>query len=224
MSTSPLLAARVRGPLAVFTEPAFKAERVSYPVITPSAARGLLESILWKPAIVWRIERIRVLAPIRFVSIKRNEVTRKATTPAARLIAEGGVPPVLFADEDRAQRNTIALRDVDYVIEARFSLTSRAGTDDNVTKFVDMFQRRIAKGQYFAAPYLGCREYAADVLPAADAPAPIADTRSLGHMLWDIVYRPEGTRPVFFDAELVNGVLSVPAEPKGLAVVRRAQG
>jgi len=219
-SMSPALAIRARGPLAVFTEPVFKAERVSYPVMTPSAARGLIEAVLWKPAIAWQIERIRVLNPIRFVSFRRNEVTRKAPTPSATLIAAGGEPPVLFADDDRAQRNTVALRDVDYVIEARFRLTPRAGPDDNVPKFVDMFRRRLEKGQHFAAPYLGCREFAADVLPADDAPAPIDETRSLGHMLWDILYRPGANRAVFFQAELRNGILDVPAEPEGLRALR----
>lgn len=213
---SPLLSIRARGALAVFTEPAFKAERVSYPVMTPSAARGVVEAVLWKPAIAWRIERIRVLSPIRFVSFKRNEVTRKATAPAMALVRDGGVPPLLFADEDRAQRNTVALRDVDYVIEARFTLTDRAGAGDNVAKFVDMFRRRVEKGQHFHPPYLGCREFAADVTSADGAPTPIAESRTLGLMLWDVVYRPGGNRPVFFDAELRDGVLEVPAEPEAL--------
>lgn len=219
MSLSPVLAVRVQGPIAVFSEPAFKAERLSYPVMTPSAARGIIEAVLWKPAIAWRVERIQVLAPIRFVSIKRNEVTRKAPAPSATLIREGGAPPVLFADDDRAQRNTVALRDVDYVIEARFQMTPRAGPEDNVTKFVDMFKRRVAKGQHFAAPYLGCREYAADVMPADHAPPPIPESRRLGHMLWDIVYRREGNRAVFFDAELRDGILHVPREPEGLRLI-----
>lgn len=216
--TSPLLSLRARGPLAVFTEPAFKAERVSYPVMTPSAARGLIEAVLWKPAIAWRIERIHVLAPIRFVNLKRNEVTRKAAVPSAALVRDGGPAPVLFADEVRAQRNTVALRDVDYVIEARFSLTDRAESTDNVPKFVDMFRRRVERGQHFAAPYLGCREFAADVLTAADAPPAIGESRALGFMLWDILYRPEGNRAVFFEAELRKGVLEVPATPPGLDV------
>jgi CRISPR-associated protein Cas5d len=217
---SPILCARARGPLAAFTISALKAERVSYPVMTPSAARGLLEAVLWKPAIAWRIERIQVLAPIRFVSFRRNEVKSKAVAPSDAVTRDGGIHPVLFADEDRTQRNTVALRDVDYVIEARFHLTDRAGSGDNVAKFVDMFQRRLARGQYFAAPYLGCREFAADVMIADGAPNPIAESRSLGHMLWDIVYRPDGNRPVFFAAELEEGVLHVPAEPEGLTLLR----
>src|ERR1041384_2705941 len=117
-SRSPMLAVRARGPFAVFTEPAFKVERVSYPIMTPSAARGLLEAILWKPAIRWHVERIRVLNPIRFTAFRRNEVNNKAVTPATAVIEQGGEMRPYFADDDRAQRNTVALRDVDYVIEA----------------------------------------------------------------------------------------------------------
>lgn len=215
---SPSLSLRARGPLAVFTHPALKVERVSTPVMTPSAARGLLEAVLWKPAIRWHIERIRVLSPINFVSFRRNEVNSRASTPALATVRDGGPVPVFFADEDRAQRNTVALRDVDYVIEAHFSLTGRAGPDDNLTKFVDMFRRRVAKGQHFHQPYLGCREFVADVLPVDDAPPPIPESRDLGRMLWDVEYDlPGGNRPIFFEARLENGVMEVPASPPALA-------
>jgi len=190
--------------------------------MTPTAARGLLSAVLWKPAIQWQIERIKVLAPIRFTSFRRNEVNSKASMPRAALVRDGGMPPVLVADDDRAQRNTVALHDVDYVVEARFSLTDRAGPSDNVLKFVDMFRRRVEKGQHFIAPYLGCREFAADVLPADDAPSPIAESRKLGRILLDIKYGVGGRNtPIFFDAELVDGVLHVPAEPpkQGRAIV-----
>lgn len=211
-ATSPPLSLRARGDLAVFTDPAFSAERVSVPVMTPTAARGLLSSILWKPAIDWRIERILVLRPIRYTSYRRNEVNSKAPVPSAALMRDGGMPPVLFADEDRAQRNTVALRDVDYVIEARFAMTERAGPGDNVPKFVDMFRRRVERGQCFQTPYLGTRECAADVLPADGAPLPIGDSRRLGRILWHIDYGPDGrTRAHFFDAELVRGVLHIPS-------------
>ncbi|MHB1073453.1 MAG: type I-C CRISPR-associated protein Cas5c [Gemmatimonadaceae bacterium] len=221
---SPLLALRVRGPLAVFTDPAFKVERVTVPVMTPSAARGIVEAILWKPAIRWEIRCIQVLAPIRFTSFRRNEVNGKASGPSAAVIRSGGAPPLFLADVDRAQRNTIALRDVDYVIQARFALTERAGTGDNVTKFVDMFTRRVERGQCFHAPYLGCREFAADVTSAEGAPSPIPENRPLGLMLWDIVYgTPTGNRAVFFDAVLDNGVLQVPAEPPMLRQLRASE-
>ena len=211
---SPLLSLRAKGPLAVFTRPEFKAERMSYPVLTPSAARGLLEAVLWKPAIVWRIERIKVLKPIAFVAFRRNEVNSRAVTPKSSILQSGGTAPVLFADEDRAQRNTIALRDVDYIVEARFELTGKAGPGDNVNKFVDMFRRRIEKGQHFHQPYLGCRECVADILPLDGSEKPIDDSRELGLMLWDIAYSPDANRPIFFSARLDRGVLEVPRDPE----------
>ena len=216
---------RARGPLALFTQPALKVERMSAPVMTPSAARGLLEAVLWKPAIRWRVERIRVLAPIRFTSFRRNEVNSKAPAPSSGVMRAVAPPPVLYADDDRAQRNTVALCEVDYVIEARLVLTPRAGPEDNVPKFVDMFHRRVEKGQHFHQPYFGCREFAADVLPADDAPSPIAESRPLGRILWDIVFDPaRGNRPIFFEAELRDGVMEVPAEPPTLRATGRPGG
>ena len=211
---SPILSVRARGPLACFTRPELKVERFSTEVMTPTAAVGLLEAILWKPAIRWRIERIRVLNEIRFTAFRRNEVNSVAAVPPAATIDHGGPAPRYFADDDRAQRNTVALRDVDYVIEAHFELTERAGADDNVFKFVDMFRRRVRKGQHFHQPYLGCREMAAEVLPAEDAPSPIDESRDLGIMLWGIDYRPEGNQPIFFAAQLDQGTLEVPPDPE----------
>lgn len=205
------LALRARGPLAVFSTPALKAERVSYPVITPSAARGLLEAVAWKPAIRWHVDRIRVLKPIRFTSFRRNEVNSRASVPSAALVRDGGSAPTFFADTDRAQRNTVALADVDYVIEAHFTLTDRAGPSDNIAKFTEIFTRRVEKGQHFHQPYFGCREFVADVLPADGAPEPIDDSRALGWMLWDIEYAAGRNRPLFFQARLDGGVLHVPA-------------
>jgi CRISPR-associated protein Cas5d len=202
---------RARGPLAVFSSPALKVERVTYPVMTPSAARGLLEAVAWKPAIRWHVERIRVLNPIRFTAFRRNEVNSRASVPSAALVRDGGAPPAFFADADRAQRNTVALADVDYVIEAHFTLTDLAGPGDNVPKFVDIFTRRVEKGQHFHQPYFGCREFVADVLPADDAPEPVNHSRELGWMLWDIAYGPDRNRPLFFRARLNRGVLEVPA-------------
>ncbi len=124
---SPPLRLRARGPLACFTRPELKVERVSYPVLTPSAARGVLEAVLWKPAIAWRVERIEVLSEIRFTSFRRNEVNTRAAPPSSATVREGGPAPMYFSDEDRAQRNTVALRDVDYLIQGRFRLTDRAG-------------------------------------------------------------------------------------------------
>jgi CRISPR-associated protein Cas5d len=223
-SRSPTLALRARGPLACFTRPELKVERVSYPIMTPSAARGLLEAVLWKPAIAWHVERIQVLKPIRFTAFRRNEVNSKASAPAATVVANGGSVTPFFADEDRAQRNTVALRDVDYVVEAHFEMTDRAGPEDNLTKFVEMFERRVAKGQHFHQPYFGCREFVAEVLTADDAPVPIKDSRDLGIMLWDIAYGPDRNRPIFFAARLVEGVLEIPADPEATFASATAKG
>jgi len=200
--------------LAIFTRPELKTERVSYPVMTPSAARGLLEAVLWKPAIVWRVERIKVLNEIHFTAFRRNEVNSKASLPPLKILRHGGKITSYFADDDRAQRNTVALRDVDYVVEAHFEMTPRAGNEDNVNKFVDMFVRRVEKGQHFHKPYFGCRECIADVMPADGAPPPIRATRDLGIMLWDMAYGPRANQPRFFVARLKNGILEVPNEPE----------
>jgi CRISPR-associated protein Cas5d len=201
---SPPFRVRVRGPMACFTRPELKVERVSYEVMTPSAARGVLEAVLWKPAIRWRVEKIHVLAPIRFAQIKRNEVNTR--------LSERGGHASYYADEDRAQRNTVYLRDVDYVVEAHFELTAKAGAEDNLTKFVEMFQRRLEKGQRFHQPYLGCREFAATVEPAPGVLPPPDDSlklRPLGLILHDLDF-DNGNRPRFFEARIVDGVISVP--------------
>ncbi len=221
---SPTQRLRARGPLACFTRPELKVERVSYQVMTPSAARGLLEAVLWKPALRWHIERIRVLRPIEFTAFRRNEVSTRATGPPAAVVRDGGPAPRYFADDDRAQRNTVALRDVDYVIEAHIELTDRVGPDDNMTKFVDMFQRRVRKGQHFHQPYFGCREFVADVLPPDDAPEPIAESRDLGIMLWDVDYSKKANRPIFFAARLERGVLEIPADPEASLVAYATGG
>lgn len=202
---------RARGPLACFTRPEMKAERVSYEVMTPSAARGVLEAIAWKPAIRWRIHTIEVLNPIKWTSFRRNEVSDRASPKIAEF----------FAEERRAQRNTVALSEVDYVITASFEMTAEAGPTDNVTKFEEIFERRLEKGQTYHQPYLGCREMAADVLPVLE-PVKTCETadRPLGLMFYDFAYPPEGqaARPLFFEARLKSGVLEVPL----LAEVLRA--
>lgn len=209
----PSLSLRARGQLACFTRPELKAERVSYPVMTPSAARGLIEAVLWKPAMAWHIERIKVLKPIEFISFRRNELNARAKTPKKTVIEDGGPPPDQFIEDDHTQRNTVALRDVDYVIDAYFTLTEEAGARDNIYKFIDMFSRRVQKGQHFHQPYFGCREFVAHILPADDAPDPIDENRDLGIMLWDIDYNGESNTPLFFQAELTDGVLEVPDDP-----------
>src|ERR1051326_5918847 len=145
---------RIRGAFACFTRPEFKTERLSYEILTPSAARGALEAVLWKPAIFWHIRRIRLLSPVRFVQFKRNEVnSRIITAKAASASRTGGGIDEYFADDGRAQRNTVALRDVDYAVDADMTMTSRAGADDNPRKFDEMFRRRLERGQFHMQPY-----------------------------------------------------------------------
>jgi CRISPR-associated protein Cas5d len=207
----------VWGSWACFTRPEMKVERVSYDVMTPSAARGILEAIHWKPAIRWVVDRIRVLKPIRFESIRRNEVGHKASAALAERAMRAGRPGELqlLVDEDRQQRAATILRDVAYVIEAHFELTRRAGPDDNPAKHLDTFNRRARRGQCFHQPCLGCREFPASfalIEPSEPLPAPdpsLAGSRDLGWMLLDIDYA-NGNASRFFRATLVDGVITVP--------------
>lgn len=217
---------KVWGPWACFTRPELKVERVSYPVMTPSAARGVLEAILWKPEFRWVIRRILVLREIRFQGVRRNEVQKRIS---AKNVAGWMRIPSSYADAagreeggNRTQRNTLALRDVAYLIEAEARLTPMAnqlrrrpaGADeapgpDTVEKYEVMFNRRVERGQCFHRPCLGLREFAADFGPPDGSEKPVADSRDLGRMLYDIAYLPGNRKPVFFDAARLfkDGVL-----------------
>jgi CRISPR-associated protein Cas5d len=179
-----------------------KVERVSYPVMTPSAARGVLEAIYWKPEFEWRVREIAVQRPIRYFSILRNEVQSKAVA---------GRKEPFYADEDRTQRHTLGLRDVAYLIRADVRVRSHCQEDP--AKFRDQFRRRVEKGQCFHRPALGCREFAADFADPGPRPEVQAGlTMDLGLMLFDVRYRGNGPHePVFFPARLEAGVLRVPA-------------
>ena len=207
------------GERACFTRPEMKVERVSYDVITPSAARGILEAIHWKPAIRWVIDRIHVLKPIRFESIRRNEVGSKLSySSVSGAMNAGQITDRLFTlvDEDRQQRASTVLRDVSYLIEAHFELTERAGADDNEGKHLDIFTRRARKGQCFHMPCLGMREFPATfsliesnaTLPESTLPEN-ERTRDLGWMLHDIDFKNEMT-PLFFRARMEDGIITVP--------------
>ncbi len=214
----------VCGPYACFTRPEMKVERVSYDVITPSAARAIFDAILWKPAIRWQVNRIEVLAPIRWISVRRNEVGKVAFPRSDGILIE----------DDRQQRAGLFLRDVKYRLFAEFEFIPPAqrgkvinpvpeyllDADDAVelrkdeapAKYAAMFERRAKKGQCFNQPYLGCREFTADfrlVDPRADPATPIAETRDLGWMLYDLDYArtPESPSPLFFRAEMKEGVI-----------------
>jgi CRISPR-associated protein Cas5d len=201
---------QVWGDFACFTRPEMKVERVSYPVMTPSAARGVLEAIFWKPEFTWRVEEIAVLRDIRYFSILRNEVNSRASERSARAWANTGGGYFADDEKNRAQRHTLALRDVAYRISARMELHPQA-TDD-IAKYRDQFRRRVGSGRCFATPYLGCREFSASFGPAGDR-TPIDLTDELGTMLHHIDYEPTGGRctPRFFQARLERGVLHVPA-------------
>lgn len=209
----------VWGPRACFTRPEMKVERVSYDVMTPSAARGILEAIHWKPALRWVVDRIHVLRPIRFQSFRRNEVSAKASTATAERAMRAGTTLGLglVAEEVRQQRATTLLVDVAYVIEAHFEMTPRAGAEDTPAKHAAMFNRRAASGQCFHRPCLGTREFAADfALIPEGAPLPESKLlpgqrdQDLGWMLYDIDH-DAGAASRFFRARLENGVVDVRA-------------
>lgn len=200
----------VWGEYACFTRPEMKAERVSYDVITPSAARGILEAIYWKPSIVWRIEKIYVLKPIQFVSIRRNEVGKKMVPFSSGF----------YIEDEREQRNSLVLRDVAYVIQAHFDLTQKAGSldenDKEPGKHLDIFKRRAQKGQFVYQPYLGTREFPAHFrLVEDEKQIPVCElpdeqkNKDLGWMLYDIDYTTKAPR--FFRAKMENGVIILPS-------------
>lgn len=204
----------VWGENACFTRPEMKVERVSYDVMTPSAARGVLEAIHWKPSIRWVIDRIHVLRPIRFENIRRNEVGAKASHRNAMAAQRSGDLSTLGIDvtAERQQRAMMALRDVAYGIEAHFEMTDKAGPGDNPGKHRDMFMRRAEKGQCFHRPCLGVREFAADFEAVEAMPqttlAEADRNRDLGWMLHDIDY-DAGRASRFFRAVMEDGVIDV---------------
>jgi len=216
----------VRGEFACFTRPEMKVERVSYDVITPSAARGIFSAIFWKPAVRWLVRRIEVLEPIRWTSVRRNEVGAVASPRSEGILIE----------DARQQRAGLFLRDVAYRLHAELefvppperpktirpvpdSLVSPEerqewGKDENPGKYNAIFERRATKGQCFNQPYLGCREFSCAfrlVEPTLNVPTPIEETRDLGFMLYDLDYSdPSDPKPAFFRAHLVRGVVEVP--------------
>lgn len=205
----------VEGERACFSRPEFKVERVSYDVMTPSAARGVLEAIHWKPAIRWIVTALHVLKPIRFQSIRRNEVGEKIPAGAVRKAMNSGRIDDLYlsVEASRQQRASTLLVDVAYVIEARFELTAKAGESDNIGKHLDTFNRRAARGQCFHQPCLGNREFPAHfwlLAPDDPLPAAIDDTRDLGFMLYDLDHAGDRSS-IFFRAALDKGVVRVPA-------------
>lgn len=206
----------VWGDYALFTRPEMKVEWVSYDVMTPSAARGLIEAIYWHPGMRWRIDRIHVCAPIRFTNLRRNEVKSTVSATTARTVMERGTGALyLSTSQEIQQRAALLLRDVRYVIEAHFNMTDKASPGDNPGKFQDIVRRRIQRGQFYHQPYFGCREFPAQ-FQWCETPPPcpneLQGTRDLGWMLYDMDYsNPEDIRPRFFRGTLEDGVLEVPS-------------
>lgn len=218
-----MLELKVSGEYACFTRPEAKVERMSYAVMTPSAARGILESVFWKPEFRWRVREITVLKPIQWFSIKRNEINSRQ---------RAGREDAYLADEDRAQRHTLGLREVAYVIRADVEMQPHAR--DPEAKYRDMFRRRVERGQCFQQPFLGCREFAAQFGPVDGNETPFDLTMDLGLMLWDqqfelvadgpISFQTHGAagavlqrgavKPGFFHARLERGTLNVPPKPE----------
>lgn len=205
---------RVWGDLALFSRPEMKVERCSYDMMTPSAARGILEAVYWHPGMRWVVDRIYVRKPVQFTSIRRNEVKSKISANNVLSVMNGGDKPLFISSkEDIVQRAAILLRDVDYVIEAHFEMTEKASPCDNPGKFKDIVMRRLRRGECYHMPYFGCREFPANFelfeQENVDT-AYVGEERDLGYMLYDFDYSDsEDIQPMFFRAVLTNGILDV---------------
>ncbi len=204
----------ISGDFACFTRPEMKVERVSYDVITPSAARAVFESVFWKPAVRWHVRRIEVLNPIRWINLRRNEVASVISTRnVQQAMAEGEGNLAIHVEDDRQQRAGLFLRDVAYRVHADLDVRSDRNDPEPPQKFFAMFERRATAGQCVNQPYLGCREFAARfrlVTDLSGEPSPLADTRDLGWMLQDLDFKdPSDPQPTFFRAQMNAGVIEV---------------
>ena len=205
----------VSGDYACFTRPEMKVERVSYDVITPSAARAIFEAIFWKPAMTWQVQRIEVLSPINWISIRRNEVGKVFSSPTSKQISgESSETLGYFIEDERQQRAGLFLRDVHYRVHAALIFDQSKDPDSNYGKYAAMFERRASKGQCFNQPYLGCREFSCDfrlVQETQNEISPIEETRQLGWMFFDMDYTDSSCpTPRFFNALMQQGVIEVP--------------
>lgn len=202
----------VWGDYACFSRPEMKVERVTYDVITPSAARGLMEAIYWHPGMKYVIDNIYVLSPISITNIRRNEVKSKILASNVKGAMVGGKNELFInTSNDIQQRSSLVLQNVHYVIESHFEITVRASESDNAGKFQDIIKRRLHRGQCYHQPYFGCREFPVRFREWEGSEIPcIEETRDLGYMLWDMDYsNPNDIRPMFFRAKLEKGVLHV---------------
>ena len=206
---------RVWGDYALFSRPEMKVERCSYDVMTPSAARGILDAIYWHPGLKWKIDRIHVVRPIQFTSVRRNEVKSKISASSVLQAYNGGDKPLYISTKaDIVQRASLLLRDVEYVIEAHFQMTDQANETDNPGKFKDIIMRRLRRGECFHMPYFGCREFPAhfslceedEIRTAYD----VVEEKDLGFMLYDMDFSdPENIQPMFFRAVMRRGVVDL---------------
>lgn len=206
---------KVWGDYALFARPEMKVERCSYDVMTPSAARGILEAIYWHPGMRWKIDKIYVKNPIRFTSVRRNEVKSKISANNVLRVYNGAKKPLyICSKEEIVQRASVILCDVSYVIEAHFEMTERANETDNPGKFKDIIMRRLRRGECYHMPYFGCREFPAhfclceeEEIQTAYSEVPEKD---LGFMLFDMDYSDKANiQPMFFRAVMKNGVLNL---------------
>ena len=201
----------VWGPMACFTRPEMKTERVSYDVPTPGAIRGMIESVFFHPGLRWVPDRIWVLNRIQFMNVRRNEVKSKVLASAVLQEANGGKAGAIFTSEDIQQRAAMLLKDVHYVFEAHFEMTEQANPSDNHGKFQDIIKRRLRRGACYSTPYFGCRECTAHfrLWEGGEIPA-IDETRDLGYMLYDMDYSdPTDIQPMFFRARMEHGVIDL---------------
>lgn len=203
----------VWGDYALFSRVELSVERVSYEIITPSAARGVLEAIYWHPGMRWIIDKIYLLAPIRYTNIRRNEVKAKANGSKARSVINGAAGNDLYLNTkaEIQQRASMVLKDVHYVIEAHFEMTAKANPGDNPGKFQDIIKRRINRGQCYHTPYFGCREFPVNYRLYDFPSVPtVNENKDLGIMLYDMDYSDlENIKPMFFRAVLENGVIDL---------------
>lgn len=208
---------KVWGDFALFSRPELKVERCSYDVMTPSAARGILDAIYWHPGLKWVVDKIYVRKPIQFTSVRRNEVKSKVLASSVLQAYNGGEKPLYISSkEEIVQRASMLLCDVEYVIDAHFEMTERANATatDNPGKFKDIIMRRLRRGECFHMPYFGCREFPAHFCLWEEEKIPTAyedvEEKDLGLMLYDLDYRnPEDIQPMFFRAVLKRGVLDL---------------
>ena len=204
---------KVWGEYALFSRPEMKVERCSYDVITPSAARGILEAIYWHPGMKWVIDKIYVQKPVQFTSIRRNEVKSKISSNNVLPVYNGADKPLYISTKsDIVQRASLLLRDISYVIEAHFEMTEKAVESDNPGKFKDIIMRRLKRGECYHTPYFGCREFPANFCLCEDEKIETAyyGEKDLGFMLYDMDFSDlDNIQPMFFRALMKDGVINL---------------